>query len=72
MKREEVEFDVDVLVVGAGVSGSSLAFHLFKNHKVDSILLTECNPFVGGNVISKRKGMPIIFHKPKCFLLSPC
>lgn len=55
--------DVDVLVVGSGISGSTLAFHLFKNHDVESLLLTERNSVVGGNVISKvNDGKNLIFH----------
>lgn len=59
--------DVDVLVVGSGISGSTLAFHLFKNHDVESVLLTERNSAVGGNVISKvndgKKSLFNVFQK---------
>eukprot|EP00668_Euglena_longa_P013993 GGOE01017949.1.p1 GENE.GGOE01017949.1~~GGOE01017949.1.p1 ORF type:complete len:587 (-),score=116.42 GGOE01017949.1:219-1979(-) len=52
----EVDHEVDVLVVGSGVSGSCTAWNLLKNQKVTRLLLTERNPVVGGNVISRTDG----------------
>ena len=46
--------EVDCLVVGSGVSGSTLAFNLVKNQKIDNILMVERNEQVGGNLISKE------------------
>lgn len=46
--------EVDCLIVGSGVSGSSLAFNLVKNQNFENILLVERNPEVGGNLISKE------------------
>ncbi|KAL7556368.1 hypothetical protein ACA910_006294 [Epithemia clementina (nom. ined.)] len=46
--------EVDCLVVGSGVSGSTLAFNLVKNQNIDNILMVERNVDVGGNLISKE------------------
>ena len=42
----------EVLVVGAGMSGTSAAFNLHKNG-VD-VILAEVNDYVGGNIVSKN------------------
>lgn len=46
--------EVDCLVIGSGVSGSTLAFNLVANQNVDKILMVERNDEVGGNLISKE------------------
>ncbi|CDF38327.1 unnamed protein product [Chondrus crispus] len=47
--------EVDALVIGSGISGSSLAFTLSQASPATSLLLTEARPVVGGNVISRNE-----------------
>ena len=47
--------DVDVLIVGTGVSASSLSFNLHKTYPDLNLLVTEARSVVGGNVISRNE-----------------
>lgn len=47
--------EIDVLVIGAGISGTSLAFNIHKHYPDVNLLLTESRGVVGGNVISQQK-----------------
>lgn len=46
--------ETDVLIIGAGISGTSLAFNLNKEYPSVNLLLTEARDVVGGNVISRQ------------------
>ncbi len=63
---------VDCLVVGSGVSGSSLAFNLVKHHNLENTLLVETNPVVGGNLISKSNADGFVWEEgPNSFQPTP-
>lgn len=63
--------DVDVLIVGSGVSASSLAHNITKNSPDVSLLMTEARDVVGGNVISREEGGYIWEEGPNTFQPSP-
>jgi protoporphyrinogen/coproporphyrinogen III oxidase len=63
--------DVDVLVVGSGVSGCALAHSLQKAHPELSLLMTEARDVVGGNIISREEGGYIWEEGPNTFQPAP-
>lgn len=68
-KKGEV---LDCLVVGSGVSGSSLAFNLVKHHNIDNLLMIERNEVVGGNLISKENDKGFVWEEgPNSFQPTP-
>lgn len=58
--------EVDTLVVGSGISGSTLAYRLHASAS-DSLLLTEARDVVGGNVISRKRDGYIWEEGPNTF-----
>lgn len=63
--------EVDCVVVGSGVSGSTLAFNLVKNQDISNILVVDSNKDVGGNLISKEKDGFVWEEGPNSFQPTP-
>ena len=73
MSDQAVETDVDCIVVGGGISGSTLA-HNLHNSDVD-VLLTEARDYLGGNVrselVSDSDGDFVYEKGPNSFATQP-
>lgn len=71
VQKQNEPREVDCLVVGSGVSGSTLAFNLVKNQGITNILMVESNPTVGGNLISKEQDGFVWEEGPNSFQPTP-
>ena len=59
---------VDIIILGAGISGLSLGYHLNKRDK--DFLIFESNSVIGGNIFSKSKDGFIFENGPNTVLLN--
>ena len=59
--------EVDVCVVGAGVSGLSTAFTLMQKSSNTTTLVTEARDYVGGNITSKNDGTYVWEEGPNSY-----
>jgi oxygen-dependent protoporphyrinogen oxidase len=59
--------EVDVCIVGAGVSGLSTAFTLMQKSSNTTTLVTEARDYVGGNITSKNDGTYVWEEGPNSY-----
>lgn len=70
---ETLTEDVDCLVVGGGISGSTLAHNIYtQSSGKTSVLLTEARDYIGGNVKSHRTEDGFLWEEgPNSFAAQP-
>ena len=63
---------VDCLVVGGGISGTTLAHNLYRNCGMENIMLAEARDYLGGNVKSHRTDDGFLWEEgPNSFATQP-